>query len=369
MKVEFKVGDRVTVFLTKEREWRPGRILSTTKTGANVKLDAGHDGYFYWSCIQREKKQKQQEWRNPIPLELIKNSEAPAADAPSEAGIEDPMRSLGDLLGRAAVRVVVLTPELASELLSRNEKNRRIRPNNLKKLKDALAGGRWKFNGDTVCVSKSGLLIDGQHRCKAVSETGIPIIVILVEGLDDDVFDTKDIGAQRNAADVLNILGETDCRTLAAALNWVSKYYRGKMTDTDAVPPYSIDELLDEHRGLADSVKLVRANRDVLVPAALLAALHYLFSHDDRGQADRFLNDLAKGVGLADTDGVYHLRERMMKNRVSKAKLPHPEIAALTIKAWNARRRGAEVRTLRWRNDKDAPEPFPMIHGGVRIAS
>lgn len=350
-KSRIQVGERVQVFHGKDRMWRPGRVTRLHQNGAYVRLDIGFEGFFNVASI------------SPAPL-------ARQAANEGEEGLLPPVdESLirSDGAPAVTVRVVLLTPDLAGELMARNEKNRPINPKHLAKLKEALLG--FKFNGDTVRVTRSGRLCDGQKRCQAVVETGISIWTILVEGLDDDVFDTIDIGQRRSAADVLAVLGETNCRALAGALNWVEKYFSGGMERTESVSTYDISDLLNEHRELADSVRHT-SGKTKLIPPALMGALHYLFSMDSREEADRFLADIVSGAGLANDDGVYHLRERLMKNRIAKAKLPHFEIAALAIKAWNARRRGAPVRTLRWSNAEGGnQEPFPVLHGSPSHAA
>ena len=357
--VRFGIGDRVQVFHAKDRMWRPGSITETNKTGANVRLDSGYVGFFYWASMSPVVKPKTTEpTASTVGLDTKNIPALPALEREFfSTGVEAAYPGV-------RVRLVQLTPEMASELIARNEKNRNIKPLNLARMKRALVGGSWKFNGDTVCLSRSGRLIDGQHRCQMVIDTGVAITVVLVEGLDDDVFDTKDIGARRKASDVLHILGATNCTTLASALGYVDKYFSGKMDSSEGVSTFAIDDLLDEHRDLIDSVRAV-ANNGLVTPG-LLAAMHYLFSLDSREEADRFLRDLKAGAGLADNDGVYVLRERLMKNRSAKAKLPTVEIAALVIKAWNSRRRGTPVHTLRWRTEGENAEAFPIIYGKLR---
>lgn len=353
--VRFKQGDRVQVFHSKDRCWRPGTVKEVTKTGATVKLDVGYEGFFYWASMSPVLPQR------------------PLAVAPKEAPKLPP---LGDellgmdpkahaALGDVRIRIVMLTPELAGELLARNEKNRSIKATNLARVKNALQSGKWMFNGDTICLSANGCMFDGQHRCQGVLETGVTVPVILVEGLNEAAFDTKDIGARRNASDVLYILGETNCRSLAAALIWVARYYKGTMEEKSTTSTYSVEELLDEHRELSSSVRLI-GNKSLLAPASLMAALHYMFSQDSREDADLFIKDLNLGAGLPEDDAVFVLRERLMKNRTAKAKLPPFEIAALMIKAWNARRLGTPVRSLSYRAHGESPERFPSIYGGVR---
>ena len=88
---------------------------------------------------------------------------------------------------------------------------------------------------------------------------------------------------------------------------------------------------------------------------------YYLFSEQNAAKADRFFEEFSLGADLRGDSPVYHLRERLLANRISKSKLPMLEIIALFFKAWIAYRQGRTVRNLRWRSEGPAPEKFPEI--------
>lgn len=261
-----------------------------------------------------------------------------------------------------SARWLLVTPEIAAQLLERNTHNRKKKPHKVKRWRSAMRAGRWKVNGDTIRVSCSGVVLDGQHRLQAMVEEQSPQWCLLVENLPDDVFDTIDIGARRTGADALGIQGKKNTKALSAALGVVEKYFTGRMTATDGFDPYEILELDEKYPEVGDSVRLV-GNAFKLMQPSLLAGLHYLFSFVDRCGADRFVEDLKVGAGMEKGDAVLLLRERLMKNHMSKSKLPRAEVAALAIKAWNARVENRSVQYLRWRTEGDNPEPFPMIAG------
>jgi hypothetical protein len=45
----------------------------------------------------------------------------------------------------------------------------------------------------------------------------------------------------------------------------------------------------------------------------------------------------------------------------SKTRMVPREILAITIKAWNAKRKEEKPRTLRWRGNGEGAEEFPVI--------
>lgn len=107
------------------------------------------------------------------------------------------------------VIAVKVTPEMATEILENNPKNRPIKRLHLSFLCAELREGRWKFNGDAIRIATDGTLIDGQHRLEAVKQTGVPINTLIITGLDPDVFDTIDSGARRSSGYVIVYVGQS----------------------------------------------------------------------------------------------------------------------------------------------------------------
>jgi len=84
---------------------------------------------------------------------------------------------------------VFITPELADEIIkTRNNRNRPLRRDHVNDFKSELQNGTFKEVG-TITVGKSGTLLDGQHRLKAIAESGIGAYMTVVLGQDDDDFE------------------------------------------------------------------------------------------------------------------------------------------------------------------------------------
>jgi len=106
---------------------------------------------------------------------------------------------------RVQISAVYLTPERASELLRANTGNRSIRTQLVADMVDDIRAGEWEFNGDTIKVADGPLLLDAQHRLTAISQAGIAVPAIIIEGLDPIVADTIDQIRPRSAADILRM--------------------------------------------------------------------------------------------------------------------------------------------------------------------
>ena len=103
---------------------------------------------------------------------------------------------------------VHLSPELATDILAHDPVNRKVRNGNLAKIKREIEGGYWDPRKSTPLRFLPTLrLADGQHRCRAVLETGITI-VIAVCIVPDTV--GVDEGAARTLVDHLQLSHNLD---------------------------------------------------------------------------------------------------------------------------------------------------------------
>lgn len=256
---------------------------------------------------------------------------------------------------------ITITPQMASTMLEKNAQNRPLNRAHVKTLADEMRGGRWKFNGATICMN-GNMLVDGQHRLHACIEANTPFDTLLVEGLSSDVFDTIDTGKKRSAPDVLAIRGEKNTALLASSLSFVEHYMTGKVLKRPTFTNTKIEELLEKYPDIRMSVRFAAGHKTRgIIPTSLVGGCHYLFSKRDGVLACEFFDKLIKGNNLDDEEPVYLLRERLLSNALNKAKLPRHEIAAITIKAWNFTRKGTRIKTLRWTTSGAKQEPFPIV--------
>jgi hypothetical protein len=73
---------------------------------------------------------------------------------------------------------VLLTPELAQDILDHDPVNREIRKHKIEQLKREVTGGYWDLRKCTAMrFLPSGQMADGQHRCLAVVATKVAILV------------------------------------------------------------------------------------------------------------------------------------------------------------------------------------------------
>ena len=102
----------------------------------------------------------------------------------------------------ASVEMTLITPDHAAALLKINTKNRKINKRLVSQYSRDMANDSFDFNGNTICVSNTNVLLDGQQRLTACLQTGKPFWTILVKGLDEKSMITIDSGRKRIYSDL-----------------------------------------------------------------------------------------------------------------------------------------------------------------------
>lgn len=273
----------------------------------------------------------------------------------------------GSVIGSGARRVRV-TPTMARAWLDRKDANRPIHRQRVAEYAKAMLAGRWLWTGDPLKFSSNGRFLDGQHRMLALIETGLTLEFLVVENVPEEAFDILDTGLRRSPGDQLGARGHAYANTLAAAVNIVATYERtGVLGIHDIVTTPEIIATLARHPGIEASLDIARLpGLRGIVQGALAVALHYLMARSDKAMADQFWNDVARGEMLDGHDPVYLLRTRLLANvqtRTRGPKMGRRLIAAFIVKAWNARREGRRIGTLRW----GKREEFPTLRGAEDV--
>ena len=92
---------------------------------------------------------------------------------------------------------------MAQQYVTEGVPNRNPSGNNLKHIKNAINRGYWVFTGETIHLSDKGKLMNGQHRFKALMQTGEAARFLFVEGIPERAFPFIDQGSKKRLKDVL----------------------------------------------------------------------------------------------------------------------------------------------------------------------
>lgn len=255
----------------------------------------------------------------------------------------------------------LITPAKAVELLQSNVKNRTPKnPIVLKYAKD-MSNGKWKDDTfEMIKISKSGIILDGQHRLLAVVKSNVPIYFHIVEGLDDSIFDVLDTGSVRSACDVFKINNVKNGNIVPAIINVYdilksnksgrSIQVNNKKTNADLLEEYNINP--NKWDSIATNSFTLYRQFGKILSTSFIGGFIAFFNDINTDDSERFMSQLCSGKNVQN-ETINMLRMKLVNEKVSVHKLSHQTKQALVIKCWNAFRENKDVKILRWTPSTD----------------
>jgi hypothetical protein len=224
--------------------------------------------------------------------------------------------------------VETIGPDRAEEYLTANRGNRNIVQAHVAALARDIRNGQWMFNAQPICFSRSGRLLNGQHRLSAVLEAGQPIEVLVMRGLPEEAFPTYDKQAKKAPAldEMFDDFGDKALISATAVLLW-RRELRPEGEPNARPTSSEIRDVIRDHpelmqyRGFAR--KLVRYGR---ASALVYAAYRIIRGNPDLGRV--FLDRLETAANLPAGHIILRLRDRMIDLRKADQNTQIDEILA-----------------------------------------
>ncbi len=305
---------------------------------------------------------------------LLLRKEQREARLREQARFEPEVESRYDKINAAALKKspeelqvgerVMLTPDVAMELLEHNTLNRPLSDQHVHRIAKQIIEGKWRFNGDTIKVADTGDVLDGQHRLWAIIEAKKPVETLVVYGIAKDAFATIDtLRRPRSGADVLALCGAARHRQIVSpALQWLTRWQRGVLVSfrdpKNRIENSDIEAAFAAHPAMVNAVERAMALRSLANPS-VLGFIYYVMSNRNAELAERMMATLEAPAGVAIVDPFYKLREYFLADH-HKRKEPLYTIA-LAFKAANAAYAGREIKVLKWVHQGANSEAFPEL--------
>lgn len=161
----------------------------------------------------------------------------------------------------------LITPEVAADMLTRNDGNRPLRPRTWQGYAKDMLAGKWRQTHEAIAVTASGRLINGQHRLTAVVHSGMSqLFWVAVYDSAETAMDLPiDFGARRTISDILK---EDKPHVLTA--NAVFRYAIIRHATTPR--PHETQYILQQSRSAISDAVAVSRSRERFRGSAMVRA-------------------------------------------------------------------------------------------------
>jgi hypothetical protein len=169
---------------------------------------------------------------------------------------------------------VLITPQMAAELMKFNKENRQISPSQVDSFSRDVVNGRWMQSGECLKIDYYGNFFDGQHRALGIIKANKPCIIAVYWNLPPEGRFVVDSGRKRNVNEKINMIVGDSCG-LGNKISSVCKSmmmgvaYRGSRYTESEVAAF-IEIHKDTLCWLAKSIPGLRSDAYAVVGKALL---------------------------------------------------------------------------------------------------
>lgn len=273
-------------------------------------------------------------------------------------------------LGEPVALRTQISPATASWLLGMNPENRKTSENMGIKYADDMRNGRWQENGAGLAISTCLALNDGQHRCMAVEETGVTIMITVTVGLTRESRMTLDSGLKRTLSNKLDMQGYQDHGLLGAMTKMIIGLEANRDASRRSLRESSdplICERIDNDYAIIQSAKFVRSLKITkgFLSKQQIGFFHYVLSRIDNNAADIFLQGLIMKIdttkparicartkkpiyeAIMTNDPRSLANARLTDAKIKRINITHAERVEIVFRAWNAWREGRTMSQLK----------------------
>lgn len=263
--------------------------------------------------------------------------------------------------------VLLVTPEIAKQLLSNNGMNRHLDEKQVSEYSRQMKAGLWRQDtGEAIKIATDKTLLDGQYRLNAIIKANVSLEFLIISDLEKEIFDVIDTGKKRSPGDIFSIAGVKQANKAAAGIRKYVLLKLGVKKMRDAVNRgISVKESLNMYNKRAsfwDGAVLnsshwyINARR--LLPSSEILAYYAFFYDINPEDSFRFMDLLSSGINLEQYDPIKQLRDKLIfSSSNTKFKISSELKLALIFKAWNLYRTKGTVKILRYNPDLDT---FPI---------
>jgi hypothetical protein len=260
----------------------------------------------------------------------------------------------------------LITPSRAKELLEANINNRRVKIDVVNRYANDILAGRWKEDtGEVIKISKSGIILDGQHRLYAISKANTAIYLHIVYCVEDSVSDVLDTGSRRNASDVFKLNGIANDGSIPGIIQFYNMvkaerfgwHKHTTLSNAEILSKYYENEALWQEIFRA-AQRWYKAFAGIST-RSIIGGFYCRFREIDPELAEQFMNELCTGINTSN-DTIRLLKDKLIKDKISNKKLSTTLKMIFIIKTWNCFIQGIELKRLSFDYEN---ESYPKILG------
>jgi hypothetical protein len=268
-------------------------------------------------------------------------------------------------MSTVTTEIIRITPKRARELLEANTVNRRLTEKRMLAMREDMEQGRWLQTGEPIKISRTGDLLDGQHRLQALAKAKVRSIEFLVVyGLNNEAQALMDSGTSRSISNAIELTyGKAQNLAVRAALaRWLTlapepvpemhSALKRKVTTAMALETYAANPEIP--RAAQAGMHIRQAARLQLSPSALGYSWLHLHRCDTEACERYFaaMETMQFHDGLHDPRLAAWRRLQVLASDSVQGGNQYLAVAIISVitRSWNTWRKGEDLSSISYKN-------------------
>lgn len=253
-----------------------------------------------------------------------------------------------------------ITPALAEIMLAHNEENRPIRRHKVDQHIRNLQEKNFILTHQGIAFSKEGMLNDGQHRLKAIVESGISAPMTVTFGCAREEFEVIDQGGSRTSADIMHIKGRDNPKIRASISARVLSFEDKDNKHLTAQKITNYEATLNQDL-MNEACECGVKARKISPPATVGLAYYHIRANTKQSgeKINQFWDSFVSGASLPASSPILKIRNLLVEGhdfgQKSGTQRAIKEAAAIIL-AWNAWAGGTRFTKGKWPHTTSLPE-------------
>lgn len=264
-------------------------------------------------------------------------------------------------------QIMTVSPEMASDWLAKNSRNRVIRQSLVDAYVSDMKNGKWECTHQGIAFYDDGILADGQHRLTAILQSGISVLMQVTFGISRDAGIAIDMQAKRTVGDAMAIAGHEEItnkkvETINAFITMFLKQKIRRITPNQVLSFYTVHQ-----RAIEQAIDITGSSNHKMLPAVVRAAfLSACMSGENDDLMRLMVASLKSGVidSKSETAAI-RLREYLMREQHSNGIANRLRTYRISEKAIKMFCSGQEVKLLRPSDSLIYVTSIPLSQYGI----
>lgn len=277
----------------------------------------------------------------------------------------------GQLHSGRDVKFVTVDPSLAELwLATANTRNRPIDQSRIDEYTREMLTGQWRIADSALAFDREGVLLNGQHRLRAVVKSRTTQTFIVLEGADPEDQHVMDVGKARKAGQQLHIQGWRNSTAAAAIVRALLRWHAGDFTIRFRPTIAEISTFANSHAARLEVATdtAMRVCRQVPLSRALVGAVAFT-AYDlaverptdlPAAHVQAFFDSLETGANMPANHPIIVLRNRAVRVKIDKLRWTELEQLYALVRTWNADRKGERYSKIQIPTDGVKPHHLKL---------